>query len=263
MYSVLSETNDWNKACTTLSRRQLELYMTLPTDLKRVAPVLVVSALPMAQNVVFPLALMFPKQLLSSHFWTPEVRKQIVAEQQLARHQFYRRLLRDLIRASKQQDNLKMKGLLKTLTAEREHPSPEQILQVVGEFSEKERGFLRLSALNSLHVKHLMSAHGLDDWFWWRYKLTQYANLLHHIDLAILREGGVGYMGDADLRYVCLWRGLNATEDVSRAEMLDYVGRWMAVSEKLSTDCPSLLLHLPLLLGYNHRSRHWDDQTVI
>ncbi len=90
VYNVLSETSDWEKACKSLSRRQLELYMTLPVDLLRVMPVLTVSALPMAQNVVFPLALMYPKRLLSSHFWSPEVRREIEDEQQEKRHLHYR-----------------------------------------------------------------------------------------------------------------------------------------------------------------------------
>ncbi len=90
VYSVLSQTQDWDKACRTLSRRQLELYMTHPDELKRVMPVLAVSALPMAQNVVFPLALMYPKHLLSVHFWSPEVRLQVEEEAQKQRHLFYR-----------------------------------------------------------------------------------------------------------------------------------------------------------------------------
>jgi hypothetical protein len=51
----------------------LQLYLNLPSDLIRTAPVLLISALPFAQNVVFPVALMFPKQLLSSHFWSDQV----------------------------------------------------------------------------------------------------------------------------------------------------------------------------------------------
>ena len=55
------------------STLNLQLYLNLPSDLIRTAPVLLISALPFAQNVVFPVALMFPKQLLSSHFWSDQV----------------------------------------------------------------------------------------------------------------------------------------------------------------------------------------------
>ena len=43
--------------------------MYLPGELMRVTPVLIVSAFPFAQNVAFPLAMMYPNHLLSSHFY--------------------------------------------------------------------------------------------------------------------------------------------------------------------------------------------------
>ena len=52
---------------------RFQLYLNLPSDLIRTSPVLLISALPFAQNVVFPVALMFPKLLLSSHFWSEQV----------------------------------------------------------------------------------------------------------------------------------------------------------------------------------------------
>lgn len=42
-----------------LTRKELELYLQLPKDMKKVAPVLLISALPFANYVVFPLALVF------------------------------------------------------------------------------------------------------------------------------------------------------------------------------------------------------------
>lgn len=39
-----------------LTRKELELYLQLPKDMKKVAPVLLISALPFANYVIFPLA---------------------------------------------------------------------------------------------------------------------------------------------------------------------------------------------------------------
>ena len=86
VYHVLSATSDWEKACRTLTRRQLVLYRTLPNDLYSVAPVLLLSAFPLMQNVVFPLAMLYPKHLLSSHFWSPEVRREVMRELQQKKH---------------------------------------------------------------------------------------------------------------------------------------------------------------------------------
>ncbi len=293
VYHVLSETRDWEKACGTLSRRQLELYQTLPQDLLRVVPVLTVSALPMAQNVVFPLALMYPKQLLSSHFWTTEVREQFELEQQRRRHHFYRwaqeavliltctgihiktllqqrtvffrKLLRDLTRSSQAVRSSStypvFKSSLDKLDSSEEsvHPSTEEILQLQELFCEK-KGVFHLSRISSLHVRHLMRVNGLRDLFWWRYKLAQHANLLRQIDLALMREGGVaGLAEEADLRASCHRRGLNCKE-ATLDEMEEYLGNWLEVSTNVDRRYHSMLLHLPVFLGCNHRTRILDEQ---
>ena len=90
VHSILSGTQDPEKACLTMSRQQLEIYETLPRDLLRVGPVIVLSALPMAQYAVFPIALMYPKKLLSHHFWTEEQKRDALREVQRDKHKFYR-----------------------------------------------------------------------------------------------------------------------------------------------------------------------------
>ena len=47
----LSKSVDWKMACEGLSSKQLEVYMSLPSQIIRVSPVLILSAFPMAQNV--------------------------------------------------------------------------------------------------------------------------------------------------------------------------------------------------------------------
>lgn len=58
----------------SLNRREIELYHKMPIDMKKAAPVLLISALPFANYVVFPLAYIFPRHLLTSHFWTLQQR---------------------------------------------------------------------------------------------------------------------------------------------------------------------------------------------
>ncbi|KAL1516610.1 hypothetical protein ABEB36_000502 [Hypothenemus hampei] len=59
-----------------LLRREIELYHQMPKDMIKVAPTLIFSALPFALYFVLPLVYALPKQLLTSHFWTPEQREQ-------------------------------------------------------------------------------------------------------------------------------------------------------------------------------------------
>ena len=47
----LSKSVDWEMACKGLSSKQLEVYLSLPSQIIRVSPVLILSAFPMAQNV--------------------------------------------------------------------------------------------------------------------------------------------------------------------------------------------------------------------
>ncbi|KAJ8932599.1 hypothetical protein NQ318_023381 [Aromia moschata] len=42
----------------------------MPKDMRKVAPVLLISALPFTNYIIFPLAYMFPRYLLCSHFYT-------------------------------------------------------------------------------------------------------------------------------------------------------------------------------------------------
>lgn len=94
-----------------------------------------------------------------------------------------------------------------------------------------------------------------------RFRLQQYANLVHQIDLAILREGGAEALSLKDLRRACHLRGLNV-KDQDEDVLHQYLRHWIAVTSKLDSDSMSLLLHLPVLLGYNHTSRIWDKWSV-
>lgn len=53
----------------SLTRKEIELYHQMPKDMMKVGPVLLVSALPFANYIVFPLAYLFPRHLLTHHFW--------------------------------------------------------------------------------------------------------------------------------------------------------------------------------------------------
>jgi hypothetical protein len=45
-----------DKGMRALTRKEMELYLQMPKDILKVAPVLIISALPFANYVVFPVA---------------------------------------------------------------------------------------------------------------------------------------------------------------------------------------------------------------
>ena len=113
------------------------------------------------------------------------------------------------------------------------------------------------SQLNALHVKHLMKIHRIRGSMMWfpRFRILQHANMIHAIDKAIAREGALDEM---QLFRACHLRGLNI-KDQSKQDLIEYLHSWLEVSEKLDIGAMSMLLHLPILIGYNHPSRIWDD----
>lgn len=48
--------NTSTQGLRALTRKELELYYQMPKDMGKVAPVIIISALPLANYVIFPLA---------------------------------------------------------------------------------------------------------------------------------------------------------------------------------------------------------------
>jgi len=262
-YKVLSTTSDWQRAAGTLSRRQLELYLNLPAELYRVAPVLVISAFPLMQNVAFPLALLYPKHLLSSHFWTTALKAEVMSEAVQRRHKYYRSVFRYLQRGLEVHKGKPLYqsciAALRKLAVEGKHPSEAEILALAPLFSARGRGVFSLANVNSLHVRQLMRANGRYNRLWWRHNLREFTNLLREIDRALVREA-LETLSDEDLQGSCSQRGLNV-KGLQRTEMLEYLVAWTNISVQLDADS-SLLLYMPVLLGYNHKTRHCDATSV-
>lgn len=68
-FRIIRFLNKNNYDFSKLHRRQLELYNLMPRDMYRVAPVLIISSLPLGPYIIIPLAYAFPRNLLCSHFW--------------------------------------------------------------------------------------------------------------------------------------------------------------------------------------------------
>lgn len=67
--TIVKHLNMSGKSLSHLTRSEIELYEQMPRDMRKVAPFLLISALPFTYYVIFPLAYYFPRQLLCRHFW--------------------------------------------------------------------------------------------------------------------------------------------------------------------------------------------------
>ena len=187
----------------------------------------------------------------------------MLEKDQLKRHLRYRLLFRDMERAlvslKGKPYHMSCKKVLSALINESGVPTSQDLLELKPIFANRD-GVFHLKKISARHVRHLMVCHGLKDWFWWRDKLRQHGNLINQIDKSIARED-IATLEDEELRKCCYMRGLNAGP-LNRSEMLNYLQEWVEISVQLDQKSVSLLLHLPILLGYNHKSRIWDTETV-
>lgn len=93
---VTRKTLSTNNGVRDLSTTELDVYYRMPKEIWRVAPTLLISALPFMNYVMFPLAYYFPKRLLSSHFWSLQQKSQFTIEDQKRRLFHYRPVFRAL-----------------------------------------------------------------------------------------------------------------------------------------------------------------------
>ncbi len=262
-YDTLSTTDDLDEACTLLSYRTLELYLSLPSDLYVVIPVIALSSLPIVGYGTMALAMLYPKYLLSSHYWSEAIQKEVHHDRLYDRHMHYQKLLLDLPRyiwlMKDKPYYEKCKVMFKKLESG-QHPKASEVLEV-------RQAFVRgctfdIDNLGAPHLRHLVKIHGLSYLTLHRKRLPEYGNLLLQIDLALVREGGPGVLSIDELGTACFRRGLN-TDGLSRSEMEEYLSDWLAISSKLNKHYLSLILHLPILLGFNKKTRHKKDPFLV
>lgn len=134
-----------------LTRKELELYYQMPKDMVKVAPVLLISALPFANYVIFPLAYMYPRYFLTSHFWTLQQRSEFMQLYLKDRISYNRKVFRcmqaklDVLNGIQYQKMAHILGLLGSGV----HPASDEIIDVKHIF---EQPPFNLDSLTSKHV---------------------------------------------------------------------------------------------------------------
>lgn len=237
-----------------LTRSEIECYYQTPKDMAKVAPTLIISALPFMNYIVFPLAYMYPRTFLTTHFWSlqqqSEFRTSYLRERFVYNKPVFRRLQAKLSTLKKTQDKEsyeKMAHIL-GLLGSGTHPSANDIIEVKDIFA---KAPYNLDSLSNRHLICMCHLHGIHTWLFKSGRLAERSYLIHHMDLAIKREGGVHNMSVESLRHSCYLRGLNPL-NLSNEEMIEWLQQWVEVSLVVDGDDVSLYLHLPILLGYNH-----------
>ncbi|PZC81254.1 hypothetical protein B5X24_HaOG213131 [Helicoverpa armigera] len=272
---------------SNMSRQDIELFQKMPSDMWRIAPVLILSAVPFGNYVIFPLAFLKPRSLLCSHFWSIQQKLEFSTQdlvERLRNNKPVFRALQAKVDSIKDKElKLKWKRIV-GLLGSGVHPKPEDILSCKELFVNEP---YQLSSLTYAHAQSLLSQsefaesafcspalphrrplpretrswqgrhgyllkmHGLRKTIFRRNKLKYRAFLLLEMDKAIIREGGVDSLPMETLRNACLIRGLNGSH-LTNQEMKNWLQNWLLISQNVDKTCYSLLLHTPIFLAYNH-----------
>ncbi|XP_005106079.2 LETM1 domain-containing protein 1 [Aplysia californica] len=253
--SFVADTKDYHRVSLSLwrgeslqqfSRRDLELYRQFSADLPLVGLMMVIAFAP-GGAFVFPLAYVFPRFLLSHHFWTADQRVQFRRIKMGKKLRHYDNVLDFLHLLSRHIESdgreRNMKQLIRKLDMS-VTLTPTEILSQLPLFEGKP---YRMDSLSIRHMRHLSKANGMS---LRRRKLVKDGLMLHYMDKAMIREG-IEDLPDEELDQACAWRGLNP-DGLKRKEKLSYLKDWIHISSHVHEPSISLLLHLPVLLGYCH-----------
>lgn len=123
-----------------LTRKEIELYHQMPKDMMKVGPVLLISALPFANYVVFPLAYLFPRHLLTSHFWNLQQKSEFTVlslKDRLMHHRPVFRHLQEQLKSVKSHKSYEPWKKILGMLGSGVQPSIEEILECQDLFADK------------------------------------------------------------------------------------------------------------------------------
>lgn len=248
---ILPKVNVPGKSLHKLTRHELEIYERVPREMVKLAPVLIGSALPAGYMVLMPLAYLFPKQLMTEHFWTPEQKKRFGDEKMINRLKHSNAIIKLLtapnVCIQSQIVDAKLWLLLQAEMKTKQIILPHKYIGCIDMF----KGIpFHLDKMSRLHLMHLAKLHDVNTFWRTKRKLRHKAQLILAMDRAIIKEGGIKNLTAEQMRKVCHLRGLNA-EDLDVDTMMKWLNKWMHISVSADENALSFLLHASAVLGYN------------
>ncbi|KAK2584007.1 hypothetical protein KPH14_006464 [Odynerus spinipes] len=185
-----------------IKREEIQLIYTMPKDLLKISPVLLISMLPFTNYFIFPLAYYFPRQLLTYHFWTLEQRANFMLLDHTKRFKHSRPLFYCMETKVNCINDIYLKrkwnGIIACLGSGG-HPTTESVISCGTLF---ENSPYSLEELGDKHMKELLGIHGLTIWRpFRRQRLIERGMLIKRMDDAIVKEGGITNMSEESLSW--------------------------------------------------------------
>src|SRR6218665_91055 len=191
LYQYLKISRDLalNKPVEECTYKELLIYMKTPKDLRKMGPFLLVSTLPFSQYVTMPIAVTFPKQFLSSHYWTNDQKIYFAWQDHQKKLLYYRPIFRALQRKcsifNAASNDYKQIQQLFTKLASGTHPTMDQILGLSDIFSREPYG---IDWTTQAHLFSLCRVHGISILPGKKIRLKNHIYFIKELDDAWQRE---------------------------------------------------------------------------
>ncbi|KAK3736110.1 hypothetical protein QZH41_013526, partial [Actinostola sp. cb2023] len=235
-------------------------------DLVKSLPALMVFCIPFIGYAAPLIAFMFPKHLLSRHYWLPVQEEAFDKHDSSKRYRHYLPLVRELGRYALQE---KGKGshcedlldvTLKTIN--KEHPTNEELLKSSETFAGDCR--LGFNELPKYHLKRLSQAWLICPWLPRRLLRGNLRRRLVRIrkeDVALKREG-LDNLDEQQIRRLCHHRGLDVSSLDSEA-VKEWLSDWIELSTSISGQDESFLAHIAVYKTMNYHRNPPQPSTTI
>lgn len=233
-------------------RKELESYLELPKDIKKVVPLLLIFPLPGGALLCLPLASYFPRHFLSSHFWTPEQKQEFALLCHQRRVAYYRTLLRNLKRCAKKrlaagEKRTNVISLVRKVEAG-QIPTLEELKNIESYFQSQP---FDLEYFSRSHKRALLKANNIQLVLLYQRNLYIEGRMLRAIDDVMVNEG-LENLSEAEVSSLLFTRGLNPV-GMTLEEQRSRLTNWVNITTQLDPKSIALYLHLPALIFYNER----------
>ncbi|XP_053311772.1 LETM1 domain-containing protein 1 [Spea bombifrons] len=236
-----------------LPYREMEKLRQFRQDIRKAAPVVIISIPPFANYLVFLLMYLFPRQLLIRHFWTPKQQEEFLDIYHGMRLEVYDDVLDGLLKAVPQVTDQHLQSQMIQLCTQVKHgshPQVNDIHAVRAAFSGPPLGMKSLGPQQMKSLSRVMFLTPHLPAFLLQRRLGSHICEIHNLDCALLQLG-VNELSEAELKRACYIRGLNAGQ-LGIEDCRKWLSCWLQLSSRLKVSEASLLLHSMVLLSTNY-----------
>ncbi|XP_065200065.1 LETM1 domain-containing protein 1-like [Planococcus citri] len=234
-----------------LTLEELEFIYNFKRNARTLLPIVALAVLPFGNAFIIPLVYFNPRKRVTYHFWTEHQRATFPVEDHKDRLE-HRKIILDYMkqcprgRIPENISNDWHKLLAKLDSGAR--PELSEIAKVSPMFHR--RGPFYFQTLPKSHLIHLAATYGITTIFSPKQKMIKFAGLGMLMDKKIIERGGPKALSTELRSKICYMRGVDSM-NMSPEEQIDYLQKWIKLNAKIDMSNYSLLLHTPILLGYN------------